>query len=94
MTFTTKCRRCQKAIEFLDVQIGTKLRCPRCNKRMILEVNTSSWVKGLLILVSIVVLIGVVFFLLVMFEPGVEDSMKDNANLIKKFLSGSGPPKK
>lgn len=94
MTFTTKCLRCQKTIEFLDVQIGVKMRCPRCNKRMILQVNTFSWIKWLLFPFCFVTLIALTFVVLLLVEPGFEDSVKENMSLIKKFFTGSGPPKK
>jgi uncharacterized paraquat-inducible protein A len=94
MTFTTKCPRCQKVVEFLDLQIGVKMRCPRCNKHMVLQVNTFSWVRWLWIPLCLVGLVSVAFVVLLLIEPGFEDAVKENMTFIKKFFSGSGPPKK
>jgi hypothetical protein len=94
MTFSMKCPRCQKAVEFLDVQIGVKMRCPRCNKPMVLQVNTFSWIKWFLVPLCLLGLIAIIFVVLLLVEPGFEDTVKDNMSFIKKFFSGSGPPKK
>jgi hypothetical protein len=95
MTFTTACRHCKKSIEFLDVQAGTKLHCPRCSRPLILRANASSRLKWLLIPLGMLGAIAGVAVLLFLVEPGFQDSVKDSWGVVKRFFGpASGPPKR